>query len=645
MSRESLILFLQPQDMLQWVFFCCIFASAGLTVVFVRLRATPATWERNWKSAIGGETGFTFETEHGSVHDISEAVASRWERLAESMPGILLVIGLLGTFVGLGLALNEAASVVSANGGASAIGHTLDGLGTKFKSSTWGIIAYLSFRAWVSISDFDASRMRWCAEKMKERLDSRRAELEKREVALHVRLIEATDRVGTTVARAINESGKEHRIILGNLLGEARASNTCLSAISEDLATQSKALTSFLEVNSDNLRAIQTSATEMGTAAASVGAAATQLGNVITTLKADLTESINHMNGSIKTNLEAVATQMTSAAEVVSDSASQLGKSVSDFEHKVTNVLTTMETGLTGAIGAMNESFNGNMKAMATNLSDAAGKIATAVQKLPASVDGTMTRIESSMVGSVGAMQKNFSANLKEIDTSLSTATKSITEAVSTVPQAMDEVKEAIRKSVEIQTRANGKFDATSLSLRETVDEMKRFVDSLGGDIKLGLTAISKAVLEVSSLKANFTAITTNAETNSSTLQTTSQAIAAIATSLTPLQASIREFVVKAATTNEMGSKTLKLVGESIDVNGKSAAAALQTIKESQRSSAIVAKDSLHALGEISTGIKGLATVVAELQQVVAKISPETYGSAPVLESPATQPLAPLHEG
>lgn len=63
--------------------------------------------------------------------------------MAEIMPGILLILGLLGTFLGLSMALNKASSILidanSAAGMDSAMSNLMgmmEGLGTKFKTST-----------------------------------------------------------------------------------------------------------------------------------------------------------------------------------------------------------------------------------------------------------------------------------------------------------------------------------------------------------------------------------------------------------------------------------------------------------------------------------------------------------------------------
>lgn len=86
--------------------------------------------------------------------DLEERLMRWQDRLLEAAPGVLLVMGLLGTFVGLGLAIQEAAGVLSRNTEdahelASRV-RTLSGIlrdmGLKFKSSILGIAGHLSVR-------------------------------------------------------------------------------------------------------------------------------------------------------------------------------------------------------------------------------------------------------------------------------------------------------------------------------------------------------------------------------------------------------------------------------------------------------------------------------------------------------------------
>ena len=133
------------------------------------------------------------------------------------MPGILLILGLLGTFLGLGIALNKASTILleaNAGGGmdnamANLMG-MMEGLGTKFKTSTWGIMAFLLIKAWSARNGYEERRLRWCVGKMKAAFEySRQAQLQERQQTQHA-LIEALGRIDQTL---VNQWQAQHALL------------------------------------------------------------------------------------------------------------------------------------------------------------------------------------------------------------------------------------------------------------------------------------------------------------------------------------------------------------------------------------------------------------------------------------------------
>ena len=91
--------------------------------------------------------------------DVEDEIRGGLDRLAEAIPGIILLIGLLGTFSSLARAINEAAAGLQAAQadqlGASGVGAMrhlsglLDNMGTKFQTSILGIVLSILTRAFV----------------------------------------------------------------------------------------------------------------------------------------------------------------------------------------------------------------------------------------------------------------------------------------------------------------------------------------------------------------------------------------------------------------------------------------------------------------------------------------------------------------
>lgn len=177
--NSEIMNFLLPQpELLQMSFFAFIWSVTILTALMVALQAKPKGWEKKWRG--GNLESSALQADHGSVHDLSETVSTTSEKIAGIMPGMLLVVGLLGTFLGLGMALDHASTILQKSGNASvgAMGGAMQdltammqGLGTKFKTSTWGIMAFILLKVWDLLLGYESRRLAWCIAKVKAQLE------------------------------------------------------------------------------------------------------------------------------------------------------------------------------------------------------------------------------------------------------------------------------------------------------------------------------------------------------------------------------------------------------------------------------------------------------------------------------------------
>ena len=184
--NSEIMSFLLPQpELLQMSFFAFIWSATILTALMVALQAKPKGWENKWRG--GNLESSALQADHGSVHDLSETVSTTAEKIAGIMPGMLLVVGLLGTFLGLGMALDHASTILQKSGNASvgAMGGAMQdltammqGLGTKFKTSTWGIMAFILLKVWDLLLGYESRRLAWCIGKVKEQLEQSRQQRE-----------------------------------------------------------------------------------------------------------------------------------------------------------------------------------------------------------------------------------------------------------------------------------------------------------------------------------------------------------------------------------------------------------------------------------------------------------------------------------
>ncbi|MBD8494482.1 hypothetical protein [Pseudomonas syringae] len=208
----SFIHFLVPSldSALELTFFTLIVGGMLASLICAERYGRTATWERNWQ---GGTHKGALDLEHGSISELSHALASLPERIVSNMPGLLLIFGLLGTFLGLGMALDKASGVLQ--GSAESLDAMSDSLaqltgmmkdlGSKFKTSTWGIIAFIVLKLWESSRwSAESRRTDWCVRQMKQAMDQGRKELRAYSDVRDRQAREALERVGERLVQSIN---------------------------------------------------------------------------------------------------------------------------------------------------------------------------------------------------------------------------------------------------------------------------------------------------------------------------------------------------------------------------------------------------------------------------------------------------------
>lgn len=494
MHGDVLAFLIPAMDPLQLVFFCLIFGGVLLTVMLLRKNANAASWERNWSDGGLGDNSDKLDADHGSVSDLSHAVATNAEKMAEAMPGILLILGLLGTFLGLGLALDSASNILKNSGvGASGMNHAMGdlmgmmgGLGTKFKTSTWGIIGFLILKLCASRMGVEEKRLRWCVGKMKLQFtamrktqDDERKKLQDDTRQDNRRLVTAIENMGTTLGALFGREMLANRELLKQACTHGEHRNTLLQDMAESLDTQvgksieiaasnaaiSHELLSFVEANNANMQAMASSSGKMADAAVAVG-----------------------------------------------QSAKRLEIAIDGFSSKVGQVLDGVKQDLAVTINAMNDNFGTRLKEMETSLTSVTGDISDAVKELSVRVGQTLGSLEQQLGGTIRTMNDSFSSNITSMSSDLKGATNNIAEAVKlssdSVSDTMSKMKSAIEASVKVQIKAGSEFSAISMALEEKVTEMTSLVRKLGDDIQSGLRAVSNSSQEVKSLNGRYASIT-----------------------------------------------------------------------------------------------------------------------------------------
>lgn len=439
MHRNALAEFLIPwvippgsdewQIAIRFCFAGLLFGLTMITIFFNVRDAKETSWEKNWKGiAQAGKVAAQLDIGHGSVNDISLAIRTRSEAMASTMPGVLLVIGLLGTFIGLGLALTEASVAFTADKNLDTAGNAtadivaseavinmMKGLGYKFATSTWGIVAYLILQAYSALHGFDRKRLRFAAGKMRKQLDEVRHERRRIMLADREHYTELIERIAKSV-RATSESSAGTLAMLG----------------------------SFLDGMKQNIDKMSTSSASMAQSAHSVSASADRLGDSATSLQ----HTVGRFDDGVRTTLDDVKSELGQAiADLSSTTTQSMDRIASDLREVTSRLSDTLEN--------IQGNLTTTLKSIEIRTAESNTEIANSLLGLSTSVDQTLSQLHAAMAQAAEVNQKahrNFEAS-----------TTRILVLMSSTEQMVNSIKQDILNS--LAEVANGNVETRKLCL------------------------------------------------------------------------------------------------------------------------------------------------------------------------------------
>lgn len=396
--------FLIPgMDILQLGFFTVILLTVIYTCFKVKRSANEACWQKAWDRNVLHSTHPGICAEIGSAAELSQSVSTKAEKMASIMPGMLLIIGLLGTFLGLGLALDKASSILhNSDNSIGAMDSSMQdlmgmmqGLGTKFKTSTWGIIAFIVLKLWESKNGYEERRLSWCISKLQDTLHEKHA-LEIKEKIEQTQHDEVVRNVA--IDRLVVAMSQQTSALRGEFIQQAQRSEEYeakrhqhhLNAL-KDIADINVQSNNLLEVytskSEENLAALQQAATTMSNASQKVSGSAASLENVVSTLGTELGEVMME----IKLELSQVVKEMNAD---FTHNIQKMSDKLADSTSQLSDTMRQIETSLNDAITSMNDAFSGNMTKMADQLESATSQISLSVNNMSSQIGSTMATVK-----------------------------------------------------------------------------------------------------------------------------------------------------------------------------------------------------------------------------------------------------------
>ncbi|MFB6348337.1 hypothetical protein ACFBZI_02585 [Moraxella sp. ZJ142] len=563
MFSLDIIYFLSPYsgklEILPVVFFLIILFLFVFTVVNLYKNANQENWERNWVSK-------KLDIEKGSLSELSQNIASKSEYVADAMPGIILIVGLLGTFIGLGLALDKASNILSSadmnnvDGSMGQLMQMMEGLGTKFKTSTWGLIAFLLLKFISARNNYDERRLTWTSIKVKSILENSRQEylssLEKRQEDLLISISKLTEKL----EKSQEENRKSNENLLSGVIEQQSKTSTAtqeannlahkvlrdslnglFNQLLDNQAKISQNNTQLLErISSKQITLLDQQHTEFkettntmakvisGTIDSSFAKLLSQQLEHSKDNQESLKELTQEICNSIQASQECIIEAVDKNSAFLEKTAQESEKTRNAMDKFVNESLKTIDS-LKESAGGMSQAAK-DMGDSAKDIGDSATKLQTVIDSLADEMDKlmsqmkndlgeTISKMDQSFVANmdkmtrnlnatIGDMNKSFKQNMVEMSKNLERATTDISQAVKQLSKSVDDtmtnVSNTINKSMDLQKNAQLVFVATSDNLNEHVIKMTNLVDKLSGDITSGLAAVSASNRSMTSLDKRY---------------------------------------------------------------------------------------------------------------------------------------------
>ena len=467
--------FLNPfGETLSTIFVVSLIVLTVATVVWLLTSAKEANWEANWYGGDLNDDTNNLAGEHGSVHELSEAVATKAEKVAEIMPSMLLIVGLLGTFLGLGIALNKASTVLAMadtagmDSAMTQLMGLMDGLGAKFKTSTWGILCFIILNLLFNVFGFQEKRLVWAVKKVREEAQAKEMVLNSKELERHQLMIETL--------KSIDNNAQQHSQLL---------------------------VDSIMSLQKESAKELSNNFLIFG-----------QIRNDINNNKRDLVDSLNKAQEHSLSKYEALFGQVQSsldhnnkiATKNAKDNITELQK-IASYNKATQKSMQDFVEQTVDSMASIGSSAD-KMAVAATAVGSSAEGLNNVVENLRNELEGVMSMIKQDLSETINNMGNSFEENMSTMSKSMGQATLGISKAVdelsTSVDETMKEVTNVIGDSMDLQRKSANEFTVTSETLNIQIFEMTDLVKQLSGDITSGLKAVSESGRRMKSLDSRY---------------------------------------------------------------------------------------------------------------------------------------------
>jgi len=323
----------------------------------------------------------------------------------DAVPSVLVTIGILGTFMGIGLAVQKSLPLLDEHSRvpvAHALSELLGAIRFKFQTSGWGIVLSLLF------TGVRVGLEGWM---------NRQVEHEA------LRLTHFRCRPEQRIASAIDQSFKRLEVMLGGNVAELNAAARALRDGSAGLTTTVGQLQSHVQVLSST---VDRSASVLSTASANLGGVGEKIERALSKVSTEIGSKLKESNKGLE---DSASRQIATLKGGLDELRNALGTSLSNVEKTLNEKLASFERSSTGAAKQQVEAAERSQKSIESTLTTMSTKLDGAIQKQAEAVDRTGKATQQALdglkkelqasLGSLNQHQAHASTSLAGLDTSM----------------------------------------------------------------------------------------------------------------------------------------------------------------------------------------------------------------------------------
>lgn len=492
-----------PGDLVQWLFAFVMVGLSGWSIWAVKKYGTEKEWEKNWTNS-AANIDDDIDSEQGSVVELCSVVATKHERFAEYLPGMLLTLGLLGTFIGLATSINEAANIMSKGSDTMAdisvvsqhLSSTLsdmkammDGMGTQFKTSIWGIVCYLLIKFVYSRMGFESRRMRWTIIRMNNEQDRKESKANRLLAKLFCNMEDNDNKNSIAMMATLEKLHHAQMELLNTQIGTVRMEIEKTSIKSDERfanhhqelvlclnSSKDQIAGSLTDVESEIRQLSQSNVSQADILSTQIGALRNDIGIISTNAEAqsekhhhELIDAMNFNKDQMTRSLTEVRSEVKHLIQSNVSQTDILYKQIGSFRHDLGEITANSDAQSEKYHQELLASLNSNKDQMSHSLEDVRSEVKNLTQSNVTGLIG----VKDMVMEQIKLLNNNISGSLTQIRSENKQQSAHQVTAIQSLSESFQSgflrVENSIKDSKESNSDALGKLQAKLENMLGTI--------------------------------------------------------------------------------------------------------------------------------------------------------------------------------